>query len=155
MIVVVIQSADGQQLVGTLQLAFEIAVFGADARFQGQAAVGPELALAAEAMWDLDQCHQQGGSDPRSERFAESDRHHGEYASGAAPGLLSGITCHGAAEGFRARLQAQGFTGIRLLAALQELDAAEQQVLASWSGPWLTKYPWEKKNGPGSATFSG
>jgi hypothetical protein len=45
-----------------LQLAFEIAVFGADVRFQGQAAVGPELARAAEAMWGLDQCHQQRGS---------------------------------------------------------------------------------------------
>ena len=34
----------------------------------------------------------ESGPQPRSERFAESSRHHGECASGAAPGLLSGIT---------------------------------------------------------------
>ncbi len=51
---------------------------------------------------------------------------------------------HGGAEGFRAQLQAQGFTGIRLLGTLEELDAAEQQVLAAWSGPWLSEYPWER-----------
>ena len=51
---------------------------------------------------------------------------------------------HGGAEGFRTQLQAQGFTGIRLLGTLEELDAAEQQVLAAWSGPWLSEYPWER-----------
>ncbi len=55
---------------------------------------------------------------------------------------------HGGAEGFRAQLQAQGFTGIRLLGTLEELDAAGQQVLAAWSGPWLCEYPWERPGTP-------
>ena len=55
---------------------------------------------------------------------------------------------HGGAEGFRAQLQAQGFTGIRLLGTLEELDAAEQQVTAAWSGPWLSEYPWERPRRP-------
>jgi len=58
-IVVVIHSADGPHLLGSLQLAFEVAAFAADARFQGQATVGPELALGAEKMRCLDQSHQQ------------------------------------------------------------------------------------------------
>jgi hypothetical protein len=55
---------------------------------------------------------------------------------------------HGGAEGFRAQLQAQGFTGIRLLTTVEEVDAAKQKVLASWSGPWLPEYPWEKGTDP-------
>jgi hypothetical protein len=58
-IVVLNQSADDHHLPEALQLAFEIAVFAAGARFQGQGNVGPQLAFGAEAIWGLDQCHQQ------------------------------------------------------------------------------------------------
>ena len=56
---------------------------------------------------------------------------------------------HGGAEGFRSQLEAQGFTDIQLLVTPEELDAVEQQVLASWSGRWLTEYPWEKRKRAG------
>jgi hypothetical protein len=52
---------------------------------------------------------------------------------------------HCGAEGFGACLQAQGFTEIHLLETPDELHAAQQNVLAGWSGHWLTSYPWQKE----------
>jgi len=52
---------------------------------------------------------------------------------------------HGGAEGFVAHLQSQGFTDIRLLNTLEELHAAKLQKLASWTGPWLADYPWQRE----------
>jgi len=53
----------------------------------------------------------------------------------------------GGQEGFEAKLKRQGFSEVKNLRTLQELEAAERPAnggkLARWSGPWLTSYPWE------------
>ena len=48
--------------------------------------------------------------------------------------------------GFEAKLQQQGFKAVRNLATPEELEAVKKlnEPLASWTGPWLTKYPWER-----------
>lgn len=58
---------------------------------------------------------------------------------------------HGGAEGFRAQLQALGFTDIRLFATPYDLNAARQKQLASWSGHWGSEYPWEKRARAGNS----
>jgi len=58
----------------------------------------------------------------------------------------------GGRAGFEAKLAQQGFTAVRNIPTLAELEAAKQlpngKKLAIWSGPWLTKYPWEKVEAP-------
>jgi hypothetical protein len=52
----------------------------------------------------------------------------------------------GGASGFKAKLEQQGFTKIRNLRTPEELETAKAQIAkspGSWSGPWLTEYPWE------------
>ena len=46
--------------------------------------------------------------------------------------------------GFEAKLKQQGFTAVRNLAKPEELEAVKKlnEPLASWTGPWLAKYPW-------------
>ena len=46
-----------EQLLGAPQLAFDITVFRTGTGLQRQSAVGPELALGAEAMRGLDERH--------------------------------------------------------------------------------------------------
>jgi len=53
--------------------------------------------------------------------------------------------------GFEAKLKQQGFTGVRNIPTLAELETAKPvsgKKLASWGGPWQTSYPWEKSNVP-------
>ena len=59
MVMVGVETTDGQQSVGTLELAMQETVLGTGSRRQGQTAVGPELPLGAEAMRRLDQSDQQ------------------------------------------------------------------------------------------------
>ena len=53
-----IQSAKLLRFLGALQLSFDIAVLRAVARFQPQAAIGPQLPLGTEPMGRLHQCDQ-------------------------------------------------------------------------------------------------
>ena len=50
-------------------------------------------------------------------------------------------------KGFEERLRRQGFGTVRLLNTPAELDDAKRQNggkrLASWGGPWRSRYPWE------------
>jgi len=54
----------------------------------------------------------------------------------------------GGRAGFEAELQRQRFTAVRNIATPEELEVvkAANKKLASWGGPWLTKYPWEQSN---------
>src|SRR5208337_2774741 len=61
-VMVEIQAADEHRLFAALQLAVHHLVVGAAARFQRQAAVGPELPLAAEAVRCLHAPQQQGNA---------------------------------------------------------------------------------------------
>ena len=47
--------------------------------------------------------------------------------------------------GFEAKLAEQGFTNVRNVKSPLEFDSEKARIEcpASWSGPWLTKYPWE------------
>jgi hypothetical protein len=51
-------------------------------------------------------------------------------------------------EGFEVKLAEQGFTRVRNIGTLEELEAAKQPLdgrkVAPWSGPWRSKYPWEQ-----------
>lgn len=51
------------------------------------------------------------------------------------------------ADGFEQKLREQGFADVRLLRTPAELNVAKLpkpgKKVASWSGPWLTRYPWE------------
>src|SRR5208282_5834930 len=58
-VVVDVESANGQDLFGAFELTSDEAVFPAGVGLQRQATVGPELPLGAEAMWRLDQSNQQ------------------------------------------------------------------------------------------------
>jgi hypothetical protein len=53
----------------------------------------------------------------------------------------------GGREGFEAKLAEQGFVNVRNLETPFELEAAKQppkgKKVGDWTGPWLTKYPWE------------
>jgi hypothetical protein len=53
----------------------------------------------------------------------------------------------GGRKGFEEKLRKQGFGKVRLLSTPTELEAAKKQngnrKLASWSGPWRSRYPWE------------
>jgi hypothetical protein len=63
-----VQTADHRPLVLALHLAVDHAILGAVAGFYGQPAVGPELALAAEAMRRLHPRDQQRGPDRSQKR---------------------------------------------------------------------------------------
>src|SRR5713101_1119638 len=54
-IVILVQSSDGDLLFRALQLASDVAMFTAGTGFQGQSAVGPKLSLGAKTMRSLDQ----------------------------------------------------------------------------------------------------
>jgi hypothetical protein len=49
--------------------------------------------------------------------------------------------------GFEMKLAEQGFFNVRLLRTPAELEAAKLpksgKKVGEWSGPWLTRYPWE------------
>ena len=62
-IVVDIQPADGQGLLGTLELPTDKAIFPAGVGPQCQAAVGPELPFGAKAVGRLHQRNQQSSAD--------------------------------------------------------------------------------------------
>jgi hypothetical protein len=67
-IMILVESANGQNLLGTLELAMHHAVSTAVARLIRQAAVAPQLALGTEAMWRLDEREQErcaNGADSR------------------------------------------------------------------------------------------
>ncbi len=53
-------------------------------------------------------------------------------------------------EGFEAKLAKQGFTGVRNIGTLKELEAAKQppdgKKVGAWGGPWRTQYTWEVAN---------
>jgi hypothetical protein len=53
----------------------------------------------------------------------------------------------GGRKGFEEELRKQGFSTVRLLSTPTELDDAKRQNggkrLASWGGPWRSRYPWE------------
>src|ERR1700722_18649650 len=67
-IVVGVQSADGQELLGTLQLAFHESVFPARGSFQCQTTVGPQLPLGAKTMRRLHQSYEQNGPNGSNRR---------------------------------------------------------------------------------------
>ena len=56
---ILVQTPNGDLLLGAPQLALEVAVFPASAGFQCQSAVGPQLSLGAETMRRLDQRYHQ------------------------------------------------------------------------------------------------
>jgi hypothetical protein len=48
--------------------------------------------------------------------------------------------------GFEAKLVQQGFRKVRNIGSPQQLDSEKARMVgrpATWSGPWLTEYPWE------------
>jgi len=51
----------------------------------------------------------------------------------------------GGRNGFMARLAQQGFIRVRNIVSPEQLDREKARVglAATWSGPWLTVYPWE------------
>src|SRR6266550_84201 len=55
MIVVLVQTANGDLFLRTSQSAFDIAIFRTGAGFQSKSAVSPKLSLSAETMRGLDQ----------------------------------------------------------------------------------------------------
>src|SRR5215469_5700540 len=61
-IVIFIQTANGKLLFGAAPFAVHVDIFSGDASFQSQSAVLPQLALTAETMRGLDQCHRQSGT---------------------------------------------------------------------------------------------
>jgi len=58
MIVILIQAAERRRPLDTLQLAVSRTVFPADAAWQGQTAVGPQLPLGTETVRCLDKGNQ-------------------------------------------------------------------------------------------------
>src|SRR5664279_1650075 len=62
MIVVPVESADGDVFAGALQSSVFEAIVCAAVRLQAKPAVGPQQALGAEAMRSLDERNQQGGA---------------------------------------------------------------------------------------------
>src|ERR1039457_4457445 len=62
MIVVPVESADGDVFAGALQSSVFEAIVCAAVRLQPKPAVRPQQALGAEAMWSLDERNQQGGA---------------------------------------------------------------------------------------------
>ena len=59
MVVVLVQSASGNQFLRVSQLAVAVAVLCAGANLQGQSAIGPQLPLGAKSLWSLQQGNQQ------------------------------------------------------------------------------------------------
>ena len=67
-IMVDVEPADGQDLLGAFQLATDEAIFPTGVRPERQATVGPELSLGAEAIRRLHQSDQQSGADEANGR---------------------------------------------------------------------------------------
>src|SRR5215469_5214741 len=61
-IVIFVQTANGNLLFGPAPFALHVDRFSGDASFQSQSAVLPQLALTAETMRGLDQDHRQSGT---------------------------------------------------------------------------------------------
>src|ERR1700681_1957404 len=59
MVMILVQTPNGDLLFGAPQLALDVAVFPASAVFQCQSAVGPQLSLGAKTMRGLDQRYRQ------------------------------------------------------------------------------------------------
>src|ERR1017187_1139741 len=58
-IVVGVEPANGQEFLGSLQLALDDSVFPARGGFQCQTTVGPQMPLGAKTMWRLHQSNEQ------------------------------------------------------------------------------------------------
>jgi len=67
-IMVDVEPADGQHLLGAFELTTDEAIFSAGVRPQRQSAVGPQLPLGAEAIGRLYQSDQQSGADGANRR---------------------------------------------------------------------------------------
>src|ERR1700730_10542778 len=67
-IMVDVEPADGQDLLGAFQLAPDEAIFSAGLSPQRQSTVGPQLQLGPEAMGRLYQSDQQSGADGANRR---------------------------------------------------------------------------------------
>jgi hypothetical protein len=64
----------------------------------------------------------------------------------------------GGAPGFKAKLEQQSFINVRNLRSPNEFEAAKAQIAkspGSWSGPWLTSYPWEFSDQPNAVVLKG
>ena len=68
MIMVDVEPADGQNLLGAFQLATDEAIFSAGVSPQRQSTVSPQLPLGAEAIRRLYQSDQQSGADGANRR---------------------------------------------------------------------------------------
>ena len=62
-IMILVQAADGQELLATSELATHELVFPTAISLQRQAAVGPQLPLGTKTVWRLHQSNQQSGAD--------------------------------------------------------------------------------------------
>jgi hypothetical protein len=56
----------------------------------------------------------------------------------------------GGREGFEAKLVQQGFRKVLNIGSPQQLDSEKARMgrPATWSGPWLTEYPWGRSDLP-------
>src|SRR5436190_16568457 len=91
-IVIQVQTADEDRLLGAAQLAFDKVIVGAAACFQRQSAISPELALAAEAKRSLHAGDQQGSANWSQKRNTGQHRRGGMFAAlhkQIAPGLAA------------------------------------------------------------------
>src|ERR1700730_10349412 len=87
-IVVGVQPANGQELLGASQLALHDSVFPAAGGFQCQTTVGPQLSLGAKTMWRLHQGNEQ--SRPyRSDRRNLAQQFHGAVFAAFRPRISS------------------------------------------------------------------
>jgi hypothetical protein len=68
MVMILVESTDGSDLHGTLELPMDHAVFRTVARLSGQTAVTPQLSFGAEPVWCLDERDQKGRSNRTDRR---------------------------------------------------------------------------------------
>src|SRR5205823_13727996 len=90
MVMIQVQTADEDWLLGAAQLAFDKAIVGAAACFQRQSAISPELAFAAEAKRSLHAGDQQGSANRSQKGNTGQHRRGGMFAAlhkQIAPGL--------------------------------------------------------------------
>src|SRR5947207_9881509 len=92
MVMIQVQTADEDRLLGAVQLAFDQALVGTAACFQRQSAISPELALAAEAKRSLHASDQQGSAHWSRQGNTGQYRRGGMFAAlynQTAPGLAA------------------------------------------------------------------
>src|SRR2546427_5741644 len=80
-VVVGVESANGQEPFGALELALDKTVFPAAVGLQSQTAIGPELPLGAKAMRRLDQSDQQSRPDRTNRWNLTQPLHRGVLAA--------------------------------------------------------------------------